>query len=731
MTEKIETIEQAEAFIKNLKRSENWVSNEELFTKLQRSEKLTEQHKRDDLQPYLGVNFCLYYIDVGEYNKAWEYTEKAKINARKFENDERLLDAISLQYRIQRYLGNLEKAQEIVNEQIDIAYKVNDLQQIASAYQNQAILFHRQRLKQDAIEAFEKAIRYITKSNNKYYISTFSIGYSGVLLDFNETELAEKNLKKGYNLAKENNYLSPLALAYCNLGLLYEHQKKEKKCIQSYKSCIRLFNEVNNTTDEITAKIMLSNAYVTFNRLEDAENLLKQTLDFSESNNVKYNLIGIYEALTSLLEKKENYKESLLYFKKLNKLKEEYLSNETDKRIRHLETTKRIDILKLEKESAEKMAEIKHDFLANMSHEIRTPINSILGICYLLQQQSLNNIQHDYVERLKRSGENLLGIINDVLDISKIESGKMELNHDVFSLDELINDVYTSLEPKSNAKELQFKVINNNADILLHGDKVRTYQVLLNIVSNAIKFTEKGSVMLSVKTETIDKLTKKITFTVTDTGIGINKKKINNIFDRYEQADETIKNKFGGTGLGLAISKKIIELMNGTISINSKLNNGSKFTITIPFQLADADNNDGLEHKISANLIDNKIILIADDNEENRLVLREILLSHNKTVRIMEACDGNDVIGMLFKRIPDVIFMDLDMPNLNGIETTQQIRRNRKYDNIKIIASTASLIALSEEELNEIGFNGLIRKPFKVTELLDKLSFENHNAKHQ
>ncbi len=403
-------------------------------------------------------------------------------------------------------------------------------------------------------------------------------------------------------------------------------------------------------------------------------------------------------------------------------MKEDYLSNETNKRIRHLETTKRIDILKLEKETAEKMAEVKHDFLANMSHEIRTPINSILGICYLLQQQSLNSIQNDYVERLKRSGENLLGIINDVLDISKIESGKMELNYDLFSLNELINDIYTTLEPKSNVKELEFKVINKNAEIQLCGDKIRTYQVLLNIVSNAIKFTEKGRVILSVKIETINMQSKKITFTVTDTGIGINRNNIKNIFDRYEQADETIKNKFGGSGLGLSISKKIIELMNGTISINSKLNKGSKFTIMIPFKIADSNNtNLKLENVISANLIDNKIILIADDNDENRQILKEIILSYNKTVNILEASDGNDVNSILLDRIPDIIFMDLDMPNLNGIEVTQQIRKFRKYDSIKIIGNTASLSTFSSEEIIKLGFNGFFQKPYNVNKLMLEL----------
>jgi signal transduction histidine kinase len=720
----IDNIEKAEDFVKNLKRSDNWVSNEELLAKLNDSYKIILENGREDLLAYIGVHFSLYYIDIGDYNKAWEFTEVAKKNAVKYTNNDRLLDSISLQYRIQRFIGNLEKAQEIVNEQIEIAYQVNDAHQIASAYQNQGALLHRQRLKDDAIEAFEKSIEFILKSKKNYYVAIFTISYAGILLDFNEPEKSKKPLSIGFKIAKENNYLLPLALAYSNFGLLYEFHNNEKKCIDSYKKCIKLFRQQNNTSDEITAKIMLADSYVNFNRLEDAEHLLKQTILFSEKNKIKYNLIGIYEALTNLLEKKENYKESLFYLRKLIQIKEEYLSNETDKRIRNLETTKRIDILKLEKENAEKMSAIKHDFLANMSHEIRTPINSILGICYLLQQQSLNEIQDNYVNRLKRSGENLLGIINDVLDISKIESGKMDLVATTFSLNTLLNDLHNALEPKVIEKELKFSIFKkHNNDVLLFGDAVRTYQVLLNLASNAIKFTNTGGVKITVSVKHESDNFINVIFQIQDTGIGIAKNKLNTIFERYEQADTTIKNKFGGTGLGLSISKKIVELMNGSIDIKSKLNKGTQFTVNIPFQLNEINENEIiLDDEISTEKLNNKIILLADDNEENRLVAKEILLSYNNTIKIIEASDGNDVINLLFKKIPDIIFIDLDMPNLNGIEATQLIRKNIKYDKIKIIGNTASLSTFTKEELKEIGFDAFLTKPYKVTEFIKNIS---------
>lgn len=719
----ISTLEQAEAYVLHLKRTDNWVSDDAMLLNLQESQTIIEKNNRADLLPHLSIHFALYYIDNGEYQKAWEHTEIAKKNALVYKNNDKLLEAISLQYRIQRYLGNLEAAQKLVHEQIEIAYHINDYLQIASAYHNQTLLLYEQHLKVDCIEAGKKAIEYIQKSKMDYYIANFMIGFSGILLDFNETSIAFEQLNQGFKIAKINKFKLPLALAYSNYGMYYQLVGNEKKCIDAYRKCISLFHQIKNTTDEMTAKIMLADAYEHFNKISEAEKTLKETIAFSEQNNIKYNLIGIYETLSKLQEKKGNYIEALANYKKLNQVKEEYLNNETKNKLQKLETNMKLDVLKIEKENAEKMASVKHDFLANMSHEIRTPINSILGICYLLEQQSLNEIQYNYLQRLKRSGENLLGIINDVLDISKIESGKMELTNELFFLDDLINDIFNALEPKAKDKEIQFKIINRfKKKKQLHGDKIRLYQILLNIVSNAIKFTNEGSVTLLTDCVETDAQHSQITFTIKDTGIGITKNKIDKIFERYEQADATIKDKFGGTGLGLSISKKIVQLMDGTIDIKSKLNKGTEFIVSIPMKIAEqADEVVTDDLSVSPELLHNKLILIADDNLENRLVAKEILLNFNNSIKVIEANDGNEVINILFKKIPDIIFMDLDMPNLNGIETTQQIRKNKKYNKIKIIGNTASLSAFTDEEIKEIGFDEFIYKPYIAERLISKM----------
>jgi CheY-like chemotaxis protein len=173
--------------------------------------------------------------------------------------------------------------------------------------------------------------------------------------------------------------------------------------------------------------------------------------------------------------------------------------------------------------------------------------------------------------------------------------------------------------------------------------------------------------------------------------------------------------------LGLSISKKIVELMNGSIQIKSKLNKGTQFIVTVPFMIEKLQSIEKQTIYVDSNLLKNKIILIADDNEENRLVAKEILLSFNNSIKIMEASDGNEVIKLLFKKIPDILFIDLDMPNLNGIETTQQIRKNKKYDRIKIIGNTASLSTFTYEEFTVLGFDDFIYKPYKAENLIYKI----------
>ncbi len=718
----IDSLEKAEEFVKNLKRSDNWISNEELLTKLNDSYKLILDNSREDLIPFVTVNITLYYIDIGEYENAWKYTEQARIFAEKYNNYECLLNAISLQYRIQRYFGNIELAQELVNQQIEFAYKVNMPMHIFGAYVNQANIFNLQNLKKECIDALEKALFYVLKGDNKYYISMVYNNLSSHLVEYNLLDKAKGYLNKAYKIGKENNYINMLALTHSNFGIFYQKTKDAIKSERHLRKSIKLFHQLKNINEETQAKMMLIDSYLAFKKFSQAEKIIQEVMEYSENSNQKSNLIYIYQLYSTILEEKEDYKNALIYFKKHKIVNEEINNAESEKKLKNLEFQQKIDILNIEKNSAEKMAAIKQDFLANMSHEIRSPINSILGICYLLQQQSLNIIQNDYVDRLKRSGENLLGIINDVLDISKIESGKMVLILQPFSLNTLLQDILNNNEPRALEKQLNFSINKKyKDDLILNGDIVRLQQVITNLISNAIKFTEKGNVSLHITPTESSNNKIEIQFIVTDTGIGIQKDKIDKIFERYEQATAAIKNTFGGTGLGLSISKKIIELMNGTIEIKSKLEKGSKFIVTIPFQKQTKLKVEKQNEISDPSVLNYKSILIADDNVENRLVAKEILQNLNNTMVFYEAENGKEAIKIIKNTPIDILFIDLDMPVMNGIEAVQRIRRNKKYNTIKIIGNTASLSSLSYEEITAIGFDDFVFKPYKAEELIGKI----------
>jgi signal transduction histidine kinase len=589
----IYNVDEAEQFVKNLKRSDNWISNDELLQKLNASHKIILENNREDLLSYVTINLALYYIDLGDYGQAWLHAEEARQFAESTYQPLQLCSALSLQYRIHLYLGNFDKGQEILNEQLNLAIKNNDPTMLHYSYQNQAFQFHLQNMKDECIEAFEKTIYYSLKEKNPYYIAMTHTNFAGYLLEFNELSRAKKILKKGIKIALENKFNKPLSLAYANLGVLYQKLDKYRKAEQYFKESINICRTQKNFVEEVQITILLAESLVLQGKLIQAELLLLNTLKYSEQNQSRNNLHIIFKNLCDLNQLKGNYKEALEWHKKFKGVQDELYNIETGKRIKNLEVIQKVNLLKIDRDNAQAMSNIKHDFLANMSHEIRTPINSILGVCYLLKQQPLDIIQQNYVTRLQTSGEILLGIINDVLDISKIEAGKMELNKESFSLNDLIKGVYESMEPRANEKKINFILNDKTKNFIVLGDAIRLQQVFLNILSNAIKFTENGSVkfIISSKNKGIENQT--VNFTIKDTGIGISKSNISKLFVRYEQAHDSIKNKFGGTGLGLSISKKIIELMNGSIEIKSQPNKGTTILINIPFEF--------LSHQVIAN----------------------------------------------------------------------------------------------------------------------------------
>jgi len=413
------------------------------------------------------------------------------------------------------------------------------------------------------------------------------------------------------------------------------------------------------------------------------------------------------------------------------------------KKLQHdLEET--IEKVNLYAKKANEASLAKTQFLANMSHEIRTPMNSIIGMLdILLTTTKLSIEQKDYIKTAHESANNLLTIINDILDISKIEVKQMELINSHFDLNQLIQSLYKIMLVQANQKGIKLHLdIDSEVDRCFYGDSTRVRQILINIVGNAIKFTEKGHVSIKLTQDSPDKLNSKccLNFVISDTGSGIESDKLDIIFESFKQADGSMGRYYGGTGLGLAISKRLCELMDGSIEVESISGKGSKFTIKIMLEKSDLSKINNETSFESPKKINNnsspKRILIVDDMAAN-IKVAAILLQHSGYITY-SAKSGFDAIEFLKTQSVDIVLMDVEMPGLNGFQTTQLIRNGHagiQNKDIKIIALTAHAVEGFKENCLNASMNGYISKPFKSEDLINVIneceidSYNNQNKK--
>lgn len=370
------------------------------------------------------------------------------------------------------------------------------------------------------------------------------------------------------------------------------------------------------------------------------------------------------------------------------------------------------------------LATAKGDFLAMMSHEIRTPLNVIIGMAQLGMRSNFDDKKkRDTFADINVASTHLLSLLNDILDMSKIDAGKLELSNSPFSIEEDITHLQLLISAKAQEQELELKVETEGIeDIVVNGDKLRLNQVLLNLLSNAMKFTEKHkNVTLSVKVINKTDENVSIRFMVTDEGIGMSQEKLVKIFKPFEQADTSITRSFGGTGLGLSISKSIVELMGGKINVESELGQGSRFWFDVTFEYGVLEKvDDSLSALLEEGSLSQYRALIVDDALLNRKVLCTFL---EKTgIKMEEAASGEEAIEKYIHSpvgYYNIIFMDIHMPNMNGYEATEKIRRSDKMDalTVPIIAVTADAFKETEEKVLVCGMNGFISKPINFAKL--------------
>ncbi len=638
-------------------------------------------------------------------------------------------------------IGNFKESEKYIVKGLALAHQLKDTFYIGSSY----IGVSRLKLKsKDEVQAkvyIDSAMHFMknVKQCEVCYniakivsagIKNLSGNYSEALTDLNEVENFSKEENSGLKLEpdfyiekanafmglkkyddaiktlttpieKETSWFRTKSDQYDILVKAYEAMGDDKKALENYKLYVQVEDSlaVWRNGSEVT-RLELENQF-TQQHLK-SELVFQTQLNKQKSTKNWILFLGISAFLLSL-----GLYARLRYTRKTQKLLQQ-----------------KNEIIEAEKEKAEASEKAKHQFLANMSHEIRTPMNAIKGMTDILIRRNPKEDQKEYLDGIKQSSDSLLVIINDILDISKIEAGKVELEQEPFSVNDLVNNVHTIMQFKAEEKGLGLLKDIPAENLMVQGDATRLRQVLINLIGNAIKFTAKGLVTTSLKSEPTGEILN-LHFTVSDTGIGIDEDSMDKIFESFEQAYSDTTRKFGGTGLGLSISKKLVELHGGKIWVESEKGKGSQFHFIIPYALAETTAETIPAEDLPANKADElkgTRILLVEDNAFNVVVAQEELEDAIEGVHVEVAENGLIAVEKLKSSAFDVILMDVQMPIMNGFEATQAIRKlGSEKATTPIIAMTANVLKEEVDLCYQAGMNDFIGKPFDTNELMQKI----------
>ncbi|HTO15320.1 MAG TPA: tetratricopeptide repeat protein [Edaphocola sp.] len=701
------------------------IRNEDADKALVLNEELFERSKAINYQLGIGNAYnhkgACYWIK-GEYEEGLDELAEAYSIARDIENASLEAKVLNNFGRIYRELGDIsnalvhfEEALEINEKRKNIVNQSINLTNIANLYLDLA----------DYDSALEYALKALPIFQKEQDPAKLISNYNTLANIYYWKEMYPDALDYFQKLQKLSSENSPnMPLANSGLGKVYFKMKEFDKAAFFLELALNQATQTKNYEIEILAKFYIAHLYEYNNKLDEALNYYHDAFKLANELSRKQDLVSIHERLSEIYDHLKDIPKAYYHLKAYEKLKEEIFHQKTYDKMRNLQVKNKIEVAKKEKEVAEKTAMLKQQFMANMSHEIRTPMNAIVGITRLLIKKENDGEQLRYLNLIQRSADNLLVIINDILDLSKIEANKIIIESIPFSLRELLDQHLEMMIVKAEEKKLDFDIsVEEGVPDNLLGDPTRLNQVLINLVGNAIKFTEKGSVKINVVLTNTTNNQVNIKFYIKDTGIGISKQYINTIFESFTQAGTDTARKFGGTGLGLTISKQLVDLMKGRIEVDSELEHGTTFKITIPFILADniiPTNSKGMDLEILKNNLKGAKILLVEDNEFNQVVAVDTLKSEIPELNIELAENGKEAIAMILENDYDVVLMDILMPVMDGIAATKYIRKelpDNKKD-IKIVAMTANVLQDDVKHYFDIGMNGYVAKPFHLEDLL-------------
>ena len=673
----------------------------------------------------IGVAYCnigMMYRKLGDYEKALDYLQKTLAIEKELEMPRQIIESFIQIGIIYEETGKYEKAIKNYQKGLKIAKQLKDKKKIASCLNNIGVVYYDMRNYNLALDYYFESLEIKREIGDKHGISVTTINIAEVFLDLSKPNLKSTPdrpvkyfgtfnniisiLMESVSIAEETRNYQDISNTYSALINVRSEYGQYKEAVH-YQEKLIAFTDSLFTIDKNRDIVKLQAKIDTEQKeqeiaIMDAKNVA-QISQLKTQNIRRYIFMGGGISLVLIILGLIN---RLIFIRKTQK--------ELQAKNLHIQH---------EKNKAEQSEKVKEQFLANMSHEIRTPMNSILGMTNILRKNDHNKTQEKYLDAIAQSSENLMVILNDILDLSKLEAGKIELESKLFNLNDELKIVEDILKYRAREKGITLKCkVQDGVPGWIIGDPTRLNQVLINLIGNAIKFTEKGAVTGSVRVKEQDQQQAVLEFDIIDSGIGIPSDRLDAIFQSFTQADGNTTRHYGGTGLGLTISKQLVELQNGKIQVESQVGKGSIFKFEIPYEIGKSHNTDQVDKNQEHPNLRGVRVLVAEDNEFNAMVLVEELNSNIQNSVVDIANDGKLALDKIAANEYDIILMDILMPEMDGYKAAKAIRNLDSHKNsIPIIAMTASTMKEDIEKCFESGMDAFISKPFEAAELLDKM----------
>ncbi len=652
---------------------------------LEKALRLAENVRSRPLQARVLNNMGYIHRDRGDLGEALAYFEKAlALNEALGDELTQAVNIAAIAY-VQYDLADYESALAFALRCLPVFEEAGDSHRLVILYHILGNIYFKQEKPAEALRYFEEAVQRSEGGSSIYLLARSGMGKVLYAMQrFEESnEILEQTLEEG----KTAHHVEVQIICEFYLGRIKMDEERFRHALRHLSTALELSVEYSRRHDEMS----------------------------------------IHEMLSALHDEMGNVPKAFFHLKAFEKLKEEIFKQTTLTSLRNVQIRQQVELAQKEKEVAERTAELKQQFMANMSHEIRTPMNAIVGMTRLLVARSPAPEQMKYLRAIQQSADNLLVIINDILDLSKIEAGKIVIEHIPFAPREVLGAMRDMLLLRTEEKGIRLEVVVADAvPARLFGDPTRLAQVLVNLTGNAIKFTEHGEVCVHVSLNRREEDRLYLCFDVKDTGIGIAEDYVDKIFESFTQAGTDTARRFGGTGLGLTISKQLVDLMHGKITVKSKLGEGTTFSVVIPFE--EAPLQEEIETKTvlgdaAMSRMKKARVLLVEDNEFNRTVAEDTLHDAVPGISIESAMNGEVAVQKVREGAFDLVLMDIQMPVMDGLQATAAIRAlPAPKGKIPIIAMTANVLQEDVQRYLAAGMNDHVSKPFQTEELLLKMS---------